>query len=92
MHHPRTLETGIKVCMFIHIRRSAVTKSLSSRNVIRMVESDGWVFIKAVGDHHHFKHPVKSGKITVTHPIDTIPIGTLRSIYRQAGWDWAKRS
>ncbi|MBC8129535.1 MAG: type II toxin-antitoxin system HicA family toxin [Rhizobiaceae bacterium] len=63
-----------------------MTKSLSSRQVIKMVESDGRIFVKAVGDHHHFKHPSKLGKITVTHPVDTVPIGTLRAIYRQADW------
>jgi len=39
------------------------------------------------GDHHQFKHPVKSGKVTVPHPSKDIAIGTLKSIYNQAGWD-----
>jgi predicted RNA binding protein YcfA (HicA-like mRNA interferase family) len=71
---------------------AVVTKSLSSREVIRLLEGDGWSALKTVGDHHHFKHATKPGKVTVTHPVRTIPIGTLRSIYRQAGWDWSERS
>ena len=66
-----------------------MTKSLSSREVIRMLEADGWVFVKAEGDHRHFKHPARPGKVTVTHPRKDIPIQTLRSIYRQAGWNWS---
>ena len=69
-----------------------MTRIPSSREVIRMLEADGWVLMKSVGDHHHFKHPAKSGKVTVTHPVKSIPLGTLRSIYRQAGLDWSERS
>lgn len=66
-------------------------KSLSSREIIKMLEEDGWCFVGATGDHHHFKHPTKPGKATVTHPVKDMPLPTLRSIYRQAGWDWRKR-
>ncbi|KQT66289.1 toxin HicA [Aureimonas sp. Leaf460] len=65
---------------------------MSSRDVIRLLEADGWVLLRATGDHHHFKHPTKTGKVTVTLPVKTIPIGTLRSVYRQAGWNWSERS
>ena len=64
----------------------------SSREIIKMIEADGWVFARAGGSHHQFKHPTKPGKVTVPHPEREIPTGTLRSIYRQAGWDWKKRS
>jgi predicted RNA binding protein YcfA (HicA-like mRNA interferase family) len=60
-------------------------KSYSSREVIAMLRSDGWYEIGCVGDHHQFKHLIKRGKVTVTHPQDTIPIGTLKSISRQSG-------
>jgi predicted RNA binding protein YcfA (HicA-like mRNA interferase family) len=40
------------------------------------------------GDHHQFKHPVKSGKVTVPHLNKDMAIGTLKSTYKQAGWDW----
>ena len=62
-----------------------MTKSLSSRDVIQMLKTDGWELVGATGDHHHFKHPTKSGKVTVTHPRKDIPIGTLKSIERQSG-------
>jgi len=60
-------------------------KSYSSREVIQVLMADGWYEIACVGDHHQFKHPTKSGKVTVTHPRKDIPLRTLRSIERQAG-------
>ena len=49
--------------------------------------SAGWGEVACVGDHHHFKHPHKAGRVTVPHPKKNIPIGTVKSIFRQAGID-----
>jgi predicted RNA binding protein YcfA (HicA-like mRNA interferase family) len=68
-----------------------MAKSLPSREVMKMLEVDGWVLAGIDGSHHQFKHPTKPGRVTVPHPAKDIPIGTLRSIYRQAGWDWKTR-
>ncbi|MFP5501802.1 MAG: type II toxin-antitoxin system HicA family toxin [Candidatus Sericytochromatia bacterium] len=57
----------------------------SSRELIRLLEGDGWCFIGATGDHDHFKHPTKPGKVTVTHPRKDLPKGTANSILKQAG-------
>lgn len=59
--------------------------SLSSRKVIRALEADGWIHFKTKGDHHHFKHPVKPGKVTVPHPDKDLKKGTIRNIERQSG-------
>ena len=66
-------------------------KSASSRDVVRMLIQDGWMRVATEGSHVQFKHPIKPGRVTVAHPVKDIPVGTLRSIYRQAGWDWSKR-
>lgn len=58
---------------------------LNSRKVIKAIEKDGWYLVRVTGDHHHFKHPVKSGIVTVPHPRKDIPKGTLNSIWKQAG-------
>ena len=60
-------------------------KSYSSREVIQILNADGWYEVNCVGDHHHFRHPTKKGKVTVTHPRKDIPIRTLKSIGKQAG-------
>lgn len=60
-------------------------KSYSSREVLNILQADGWYFAGQDGDHMNFKHPTKPGKVTVTHPRKDIPIGTLRNIGKQAG-------
>lgn len=56
------------------------------RDVIRMVEADGWIHIRTRGSHMHFKHPVKKGIVTIAgKPSVDMAEGTLRSIFKQAG-------
>jgi len=52
---------------------------------MRLLLADGWYEVNHVGSHKQFKHPVKSGKVTVPHPNRDVPIGTLRSIQNQSG-------
>jgi predicted RNA binding protein YcfA (HicA-like mRNA interferase family) len=58
---------------------------LDSREVIRELRRDGWYEVDQVGSHKQFKHPTKKGRVTVPHPKRDLPIGTLKSIERQAG-------
>lgn len=60
-------------------------KSYSSREVIKMLEEDGWHLVNTVGSHHQFKHPTKKGRVTVKHPDKDIPPKTLRNIEKQSG-------
>jgi predicted RNA binding protein YcfA (HicA-like mRNA interferase family) len=56
-----------------------------SRAIIRELEADGSRPAGVTGSHHHFKHPIKQGKVTVPHPRKDLHPKTVRSIYRQAG-------
>jgi predicted RNA binding protein YcfA (HicA-like mRNA interferase family) len=58
---------------------------MNSRDIIRLLEADGWKLVRVTGSHHHYKHPTKSGLVTVPHPKRDIPKGTLNSIMKQAG-------
>lgn len=60
-------------------------KSYSSREVIRILQEDGWFEVGCEGDHHQFKHLTKKGRVTVTHPKKDIPLPTLKRIQQQAG-------
>lgn len=60
-------------------------KSYSSREVLKILIADGWYEVGCVGDHHQFKHHIKPGRVTLTHPRKDIPIKTLKSIEKQAG-------
>ena len=56
------------------------------RDLIRLVEADGWVLIDTVGSHRQFKHPAKSGKVTIAGKLsDNVRKGTSASLLRQAG-------
>lgn len=57
-------------------------KSYSSREVIGILKKDGWYEVACVGDHHQFKHSIKKGRVTVTHPNKDIPIKTLELCFR----------
>jgi predicted RNA binding protein YcfA (HicA-like mRNA interferase family) len=62
------------------------------REVIRLIEADGWRLVVTEGSHRQFKHASKTGRVTVSgHPGDDMPRGTLSSILRQAGLKRGKR-
>ncbi|MFH1113447.1 MAG: type II toxin-antitoxin system HicA family toxin [Pseudomonadota bacterium] len=56
------------------------------RDVIRLVEDDGWYIARTKGSHRQYRHYTKRGLVTVAgHPQDDIAPGTLNSILKQAG-------
>ena len=61
---------------------------MKSAEIIRLLKKDGWYVFNIRGSHHQFKHPTKSGKVTIPHPKADLPVGTARSIFRQAGLEW----
>jgi predicted RNA binding protein YcfA (HicA-like mRNA interferase family) len=56
------------------------------RDVLRMIEGDGWYQVTQKGSHRQFKHPAKPGRVTVAgHPSQEMAKGTVNSILKQAG-------
>ena len=60
-------------------------KSYSSKEVLKILQDDGWYLVNQAGSHHQFKHPTKPGKVTVIHPTKDYKIKTLKTIFKQAG-------
>ena len=58
---------------------------MNSREIIKLLEKDGWKHVRTTGSHWHFRHKDKTGTITVPHPKKDLAIGTFRSILKQAG-------
>jgi len=53
--------------------------------ILVMLKADGWYLAATRGGHRQFKHPVKSGRVTVPgKPSDDLAPGTLNSILKQA--------
>ena len=55
------------------------------RDVLVRIQADGWFLDRTRGSHRRFKHPTKSGLVTVPgKPGDDLAPGTLNSILKQA--------
>jgi len=55
------------------------------REVIKMIESDGWELVATKGSHRQYKHPTRLGRVTIAgHPNHDLAAGTLNSILKQA--------
>ncbi len=55
------------------------------RDIIRLIEDDGWFLVAIKGSHRQFKHPTKPGRVTIAgHPADDLAPGTLNSVFKQA--------
>jgi len=59
---------------------------VKSADIIKKLKQDGWRLVHTKGSHQQFKHPTKKGRVTVPHPKKDLPKGTVKSIYKQAGW------
>jgi predicted RNA binding protein YcfA (HicA-like mRNA interferase family) len=56
------------------------------RDVIKLLEQDGWRLVRTRGSHRQYKHSTKRGKVTVPGKLSRdLRHGTLQSIFRQAG-------
>lgn len=55
------------------------------RDLIKMIEKDGWYLTRTKGSHRQYKHQTKKGLVTISgHPKDDIAPGTLNSVLKQA--------
>ncbi len=56
------------------------------RDVIKLIESHGWIHKNTEGSHRQYVHPTRPGKATIAgHPSKEMPPTTLKSILKQAG-------
>ncbi len=57
--------------------------SVTSKEIIKKLKDNGWYEVETNGSHKQFKHPEKSGRVTVPHPKKDF--STLKSIEKQSG-------
>jgi predicted RNA binding protein YcfA (HicA-like mRNA interferase family) len=59
---------------------------MKAKEVIKLLEEDGWYLSRQKGSHKQYKHTSKKGLVTVAvHKMsDEIAPGTLNSIFKQA--------
>ena len=62
-------------------------KKYKVKEILKMLNNDGWYMHNQRGSHRQFKHREKKGKVTVNgKPSDTLSQEILNSIFKQAGW------
>lgn len=62
------------------------------RDVLKLIEADGWYLVVTKGSHRQYKHPSKPGRVTVAgHLNDDLARGTLGSVLKQAQIEMPRR-
>lgn len=60
--------------------------NMKVRDIIVLIENDGWYQVAQKGSHRQFKHNTKPGRVTIAGKLSKdMPKGTLNSILKQAG-------
>lgn len=54
------------------------------REIEKQILDDGWILVDIKGSHHQYKHPTKSGKVTIPNHRGDIPERVVKSILKQA--------
>jgi len=56
------------------------------RQIIKLIEKDGWYQVRQKGSHRAYRHNTKKGIVTVAYHrlSDDVPKGTHNSILKQA--------
>jgi len=56
------------------------------RDLLKLIEDNGWFQVTQKGSHRQFRHPERLGRVTVAgHPSQEMDKGTLNIILKQAG-------
>ncbi len=86
-------------------RESSQKRRYSLADGLRILVRSGWLYLvnpafreykrlwkqMPEGLFEYLGYGIFAGRVTVPHPKKDLPVGTVRSIYRQAGWDWTER-
>jgi predicted RNA binding protein YcfA (HicA-like mRNA interferase family) len=59
----------------------------NGHDIIRRLLHDGFERVSVRGSHHKFVHWARRRRVIVPHPKKNLPLGTMRAIYRDAGWE-----
>ena len=63
-------------------------RGITARQLIRALHSDGFILRRTSGSHRIYRHPDGRRVVVAYHQLsDTFPVGTLRAMIADAGWD-----
>jgi predicted RNA binding protein YcfA (HicA-like mRNA interferase family) len=78
----------IEIATDFHLTKKVICvlyTRVKSSEIIKIIEENGWILVAQKGSHLQYKHPLKTGRVTIPHPKKDIPKGTVNSIFKQAG-------
>lgn len=68
------------------------TRGMKYRELVALIEDDGWRLVRRRGSHRQYRHETKPGLVTIAgQPAKDVPKGTAANILRQAGLQRPKR-
>lgn len=69
----------------------SLPRGITARRLIQALHQDGFELRRASGSHRIYRHPDGRRLVVAYHKLgDTFPIGTLRAMIADAGWDDSK--
>ncbi len=59
---------------------------MKTKDIIKLIEQDGWFEVRQKGSHRQYKHNTKKGLVTIpVHRLSNdLPLGLEKSILKQA--------
>ena len=57
---------------------------MNSSDIIKKLIAAGWEYVSTKGSHHRYRNPENGKSVIVPHPKKDLPIGTAKSILKQA--------
>jgi len=58
---------------------------MNSKDIVKRLKQEGWTPVSVKGSHHKFRKGDKT--VIVPHPKKDLPVGTVKSIFKLAGWE-----
>ncbi len=58
---------------------------MNSKQLVKVLEQNGWTLRGVKGSHHIYTHPVKPSHVSVPHPKSDLGKGVVKQLLKQAG-------
>ena len=59
---------------------------MDAKELEKILKQDGWTYVNQKGSHKQYRHPLKTGKVTIPfHGHKDLNIKTANTILKQAG-------
>ena len=64
---------------------SAYTLPKTPKEIIKILEANGFVYVRSTGSHRRYRNPQNGRLVSVPYHTKSLKLGTERSILKQAG-------